>query len=461
MEIAARFSTLARRDLPFVEYAWEFCKLAMRHHRTELEERDPPVSGECPDPIQNQPTGPPRAQPTHTPTEPEPEPTADRQPEPRATEPSPMGVTAREIATEPEPIESDQVREPTTMPATVDVPVGREGAEDSTAHCTAKGERCLNLGHLNVEQDLIDFSEDIYVELPAYPEQSVCLELSACLDFPPTLPLLSPPISPAASVLPPLSPDSPAAHPQPTICAVGSPRVCQSPSASWLEDPSSLAPASESWTLPRPFRLSDFTPALSSLVSTVAHWSTSSTGLYHPSGSALVGRRPVIASGLHSSGCVLLLHPTGSVGLLPPSSSASVLCCFGSAADLRISASASFTRALGSALALLILGVTQDHRLAVSTLGSTSTCSTAVCRPPGVSSPSSAMAPPSVGPAVGYHNGCGLGLTWLLLLRVPSVSSLAPPSVVTTRPSPEPPPTPTTFCYLPTSTPLVLFLCFL
>ncbi|KAI2649503.1 IgA FC receptor [Labeo rohita] len=77
----------------------------------------------------------------------------------------------------------------------VDVPVGREGAEDSTTHCTA---------------------------------------------------------AEVASVPPPLSPDSPSAHPQPTICAVGSPRVCQSPSASWLEDPLSPPPAFESWTLPRP-----------------------------------------------------------------------------------------------------------------------------------------------------------------------------------------------------------------
>ncbi|KAL0172856.1 hypothetical protein M9458_033167, partial [Cirrhinus mrigala] len=38
----------------------------------------------------------------------------------------------------------------------------------------------------------------------------------------------------------------------PTICVVGSPRVCQSPSASWLEDTSSLPPASESRTPPRP-----------------------------------------------------------------------------------------------------------------------------------------------------------------------------------------------------------------
>ncbi|KAI2667104.1 Contactin-3 [Labeo rohita] len=50
----------------------------------------------------------------------------------------PLGMTAREIDTEPEPIESDQVREPATMPATVDVPVEHEGAEDSTAHCTAE-----------------------------------------------------------------------------------------------------------------------------------------------------------------------------------------------------------------------------------------------------------------------------------------------------------------------------------
>ncbi|KAL0151939.1 hypothetical protein M9458_052746, partial [Cirrhinus mrigala] len=120
--------------------------------------------------------------------EPEPEPTADGKPELRATEPSPLGVTAREIATKPEPIESDQV------------PVGREGVEDSTSHCTAEGERCLEMGQLEIELDLIDFTEDIYVELLACPEQF------ACLDFPPTLPLLSPPIGPAASVSPPLPP---------------------------------------------------------------------------------------------------------------------------------------------------------------------------------------------------------------------------------------------------------------
>ncbi|KAL0165956.1 hypothetical protein M9458_037800, partial [Cirrhinus mrigala] len=82
---------------------------------------------------------------------------------------------------------------------------------------------------------------------------------------------------------------------------------------------------------------------------------------------------------------------------------------------LRISASVG--RALGSALALWILGVAQDHRLSVSASGSTSACSAAAGLPPGVVSPSSTMDPPSVGFTVGYHHGCGLGLTCLLLLR--------------------------------------------
>ncbi|KAL0156895.1 hypothetical protein M9458_048141, partial [Cirrhinus mrigala] len=69
------------------------------------------------------------------------------------------------------------------------------------------------------------------------------------LDFPPIIPLLSHPLIPAASALP-------SAHSQPTICVVGSPRFCQYPSTSWLEDPSSLLPASESQTPPR-----DFDPA--------------------------------------------------------------------------------------------------------------------------------------------------------------------------------------------------------
>ncbi|KAI2659586.1 Accumulation-associated protein [Labeo rohita] len=74
-----------------------------------------------------------------------------------------------------------------------------------------------------------------------------CYDQPACMEFPPTLPLL--PMS--TSVWSPLFPDSPSAHPQPTTCAVGSPQVCQLPSASGLEDPSSPPPASESRTPPR------------------------------------------------------------------------------------------------------------------------------------------------------------------------------------------------------------------
>ncbi|KAL1259861.1 hypothetical protein QQF64_010438 [Cirrhinus molitorella] len=168
-----------------------------------------------------------------------------------------------------------------------------------------------------------------------------------------------------------------------------------------------------------------YTMAPSSLISTVAR---RSTGLPRPYGSAPVSRHPAVASGLHSSGCASSLRPSGSAGLLLPSSSASVLDRSGSTAALRISASASVAGAICSALALRILGVAPDLRLSVSASGSTTTCSAAVGRPPGVVSPSSTMAPPSVGSTVGRHLGCGLGLTWLLLLQLPPVFSLAPPS---------------------------------
>ncbi|KAI2644847.1 Unconventional myosin-IXb [Labeo rohita] len=327
----------------------------------------------------------------------EPEPTADGSHATSATqEPSPIGATERAIDTELEEFASDQVREPATEPATVDVPDGREGAEDSTAHCTtAEGEQRLDLGQIFLEQDLTNFSEDIYEDMPALLPPS---KLPDCLDFPSTLPLS---IVSAASVPPPLSPGSPSAHPQPTICAVGSPQVCQSPSVSWLEDPSSSPPASESWTPPR------------------------------PSDPAAPPRLSTFTSGLYSSGCASSLRPSGSVDLLPPAGTASVLCRSGSAVDLRISVSALVARALGSAWALRILGVAKDHRVSVSASGSTTTCSASVGRPPGVVSLSSTMAPPSIGSTVGFHHGCDLGLTWLLLLQPPPVTSLAPPSIIT------------------------------
>ncbi|KAL0157256.1 hypothetical protein M9458_048502, partial [Cirrhinus mrigala] len=110
-----------------------------------------------------------------------------------------------------------------------------------------------------------------------------------------------------------LSPDSPSAYPQPTICAVGSPWVCQFPL--WLEDPSSPPPAFNG-SAPAPGSLVSTVgpPApLGSLVSTVARRPTSSTGLpclhRHPS-----------AHQLHwaPSGSLIPPTPPWSVDSTPP-----------------------------------------------------------------------------------------------------------------------------------------------
>ncbi len=54
----------------------------------------------------------------------------------------------------------------------------------------------------------------------------------------------------------------------------------------------------------------------------VTSWSTGSAGLPHPSGSALVWRRPSCASGLHSSGCTSSLCPSDFfISSAPPQSS--------------------------------------------------------------------------------------------------------------------------------------------
>ncbi len=169
--------------------------------------------------------------------------------------------------------------------------------------------------------------------------------------------------------------------------------------------------------------------APSTLLSAVARQSTGSAGLPSPSGSALVCRRPSAASGLHSSSYTSSLHPSGSVRLLLPSGSTLVLCHSGSTAAFRNPSSASVTGAICSALALRILPVALADQLSFSTSGSSSTCSAAIGRPPGVVSPSSTTAPPSVGSTVGRHHACGLGPAWLLLLQVPPVLSLAPPSI--------------------------------
>ncbi|KAI2645128.1 Zinc metalloprotease ZmpB [Labeo rohita] len=107
----------------------------------------------------------------------EPEPTVDDEPEPRATEP--------EIATEPEPYTSDQVREPATATATGECNREQVRAMESPAHCTtAGGELEDNFG------DLIDFSTEVLENnsgdlIDFFTEISTCHDIPACMEFPP------------------------------------------------------------------------------------------------------------------------------------------------------------------------------------------------------------------------------------------------------------------------------------
>ncbi|KAL0161536.1 hypothetical protein M9458_045261 [Cirrhinus mrigala] len=177
------------------------------------------------------------------------EPTVGGKPEPRATE---LPIAMESELHEP----SDQVREPPIVTATVGSSVECEYAEDSITHCTtAEGELNLDLGQnvTSYEQNL-KISEDVVIKTPTHHVLSVCVNFPPTLppSLPPSLPQLTPSNSHPISTPPPLSPVNPSAHPQLTICAVGSPWVCQSPLVSWLEDPSSSPPASESWTPPRP-----------------------------------------------------------------------------------------------------------------------------------------------------------------------------------------------------------------
>ncbi|KAL0155136.1 hypothetical protein M9458_049399, partial [Cirrhinus mrigala] len=171
-----------------------------------------------------------------------------------------------------------------------------------------------------------------------------------------------------------------------------------SPWASWLEDPLSppwlLAPSSPPWPgspLAPPGSLVRF-----GLVWTILRLGT-----------------PLLRLRLVPPSLRVHLDP-----LLSSSTTASRMYTFASVAS-----------AIGSTSALQILLVTLAHRLSVSASGSSTTCSAAVCQPPGVVNPSSSMAPPSIGSTVGRHHGCGMGLTWLLLLQVPPVVFLAPSSV--------------------------------
>ncbi|KAI2656558.1 Accumulation-associated protein [Labeo rohita] len=161
----------------------------------------------------------------------EPEPTADDEPEPRATE--------SKIATEPEPYTSDQVREPATTTTTGECKMEQVRAMESPAHCTTAG------GELeNDSGDLNDFSTEALENnsgdlIDFFTEISTCHVIPAWMESPPT----HPPSSAYVNIC---------LRTASSTCAVGSPRVCQFPSASGLEDPSSPPPASESRTPPRP-----------------------------------------------------------------------------------------------------------------------------------------------------------------------------------------------------------------
>ncbi|KAL0162304.1 hypothetical protein M9458_041700, partial [Cirrhinus mrigala] len=63
---------------------------------------------------------------------------AERQPEPTADgEPYPNRVTELRIAPKPEPVTSNQVREPAISLMTEGITVEHEEAEESPAHCTS------------------------------------------------------------------------------------------------------------------------------------------------------------------------------------------------------------------------------------------------------------------------------------------------------------------------------------
>ncbi len=137
----------------------------------------------------------------------------------------------------------DQVREPTAK-ARMDTAVEIAGEMESPAYgATTDGELTLDSGML------IDLDTEILFTQPSS-------ELSNWQDIPPNLPL-PPPLIDLFPFSMPSSLDfvSLSAHPQLTICGVGSPLVCPSPAplALSLEDPSTLHLASEAQTPPRSY----------------------------------------------------------------------------------------------------------------------------------------------------------------------------------------------------------------
>ncbi|KAI2645833.1 Protein transport protein SEC31 [Labeo rohita] len=409
----------------------------------------------------------------------EPEPTADDEPEPRATE--------LKIATEPEPYTSDQVREPATSTMTGECKMERVRAMESPAHCTtAGGELDDNSGDLidfstedlednsgdlidfsteDLEDnsgDLIDFStEDLENNsgdlIDFFTEVSTCLVMPACMESPPTLPLL--PMS--TSVCSPLSPDSPSAHPDrlasPPPVQWVRPWVCQLPSASGLEDPSSPPPASESRTPPQTLNLrlhhGSQRPRLHGRPSVHQLHRAPSSFRLRPGGIGPSSPQDSVptAAPCHS------VPPPSSVAPAPPRT-------FGSPPTPRSPEPRAPPWPSGSSVSPWIFGSPSPPRAPPPAPPP----AVPPRSPPGVVSLFSTMAPPYFGSTVGRHDGCGLGLAWLLLLRVPPEFSLAPPSessppwtlfivlLPEDRPPPEPPPTMTLLFSLPVVVKIVL-----
>ncbi|KAL0179873.1 hypothetical protein M9458_025315, partial [Cirrhinus mrigala] len=124
----------------------------------------------------------------------QPEPTADGEPS-TTDEASPSGATVLRIALEPEPIMSDQVREPATSHVAVDVTVECESAEESSTHFSCR----RTLWTMWTYMQICPLFSHLHLNY-----LSILNCLPAWIAHPASLPLLSPPIIPAASAPPAL-----------------------------------------------------------------------------------------------------------------------------------------------------------------------------------------------------------------------------------------------------------------
>ncbi|KAL0164047.1 hypothetical protein M9458_039800, partial [Cirrhinus mrigala] len=367
MDVAARFTTLAYKDLTLLKYAVEFSQLtvlmvlalpAVLPDTTGLNWREAiirclesirPPSRTTPDPEASPPSP--------CCTEPKPKPTVDGEPMPASINgPSPRRATELEIVPEPESLgASDQVCEPATALATREITVDSESTEGVSTHGTmAEGE----LSSVDFVYTVLPPSSSIFPELSVCPvstkeaiyELSICPEPSACMTmttqvFLKSLALqvlrvalwcvwaahtfsnspyhsellLSLPLPPPlhqSSPLPPLSLGSSSAYPQPTICVVGSshalPVSTDIVAGGWPVDPAApwlLAPSSPPWPVSPPAPLGSLVPSASpwSVVDYLApRYSTS-----------LAAPRPSIPPALSGSSFPLV-PPRSSVAPAPP-----------------------------------------------------------------------------------------------------------------------------------------------